>query len=301
MPLLHQEPPTRIDTLDDLLGLAMAMETEAVRRYEQLAAIMEQRGDTGTAAAFRSLKAEEERHTAAVGHWAETLGRAAPDGAVFLWVLPPDIASSWDDLLDRTRLTPYRALSLAVVNEQRAFSFYSHVAAATGDDAVRTHVETLAREELQHAALLRRERRKAFHRGDARDGGGRGGMETPARADTPAALDRIAHGLLSDAAATHAALSRRLAVGGDTAGSALLARIAQEEETLAGAPAAAHPPLVDEAASPWSAAIATVETLAESFADIAATTGDETVLAKAITLQEAAIRHLASLTAFRQP
>ncbi|SMH36815.1 ferritin-like domain-containing protein [Azospirillum agricola] len=289
MPLLHQEPPARIDDLDVLLGIAMALEAEAVLRYGQLAVLMDQRGETDTAATFRGLMAEEEVHTTAIGRWASDLGRAAPDGGSFLWLLPPDIATSWDDLVDRTRLTPYQALSLAVVNEQRAFAFYSHIAAGTGDDAVRRHAESLAREELGHAALLRRERRKAFHRQN-------GGGAKPARADSPAALDRLAHSLLAAAAAGHAALSERLAAAGDAAGAALLTDIAREEAAMAGDGPAAHPPTdAGATADPWSAAIAITERLAESFADVAATATDEVVLGHALTLQETTIRHLARL------
>ncbi|MCG5241642.1 ferritin family protein [Azospirillum doebereinerae] len=294
MPLLHHEPPARIDDLDSLLGIAMAMEAEAVRRYGQLAALMERRGEAATAATFHGLRAEEEKHTDAVDRWATALGRAAPDDVSFLWVLPPDIALSWDDLLDRTRLTPYQALSLAVVNEQRAFAFYSHIAAGTGNDTVRGHAETLAREELQHAALLRRERRKAFHRDH-------GGAETPVRVDSSAALDRIAQTLLSAAATEHAALSRQLAASGNAAGSALLGQIALEEESLAnsGQPTipATTPPAAAGAMEPWPAAIAIAERLAERFADIAATATDEAVLGRALSLQETAILHLTRLTA----
>lgn len=303
MPLLHQEPPARIDDLDVLLGIAMALEAEAVRRYAQLAALMDQRGETDTATTFRGLMAEEETHTTAVGHWASQLGRAVPEGGSFLWLLPPEIAASWEDLIERTRLTPYQALSLAVVNEQRAFVFYSHIAAGTGDEAVRLHAESLAREELGHAALLRRERRKAFHRRN-------GGAAQPARADTPATLDRLAHALLTAASIEHAVLSRRLAASGNAAGAALLSEIAAEERGMAGTAPAAGPVGVDmsgigatdagmaessAAARPWPAAIAIAERLAESFADIAATATDETVLGRALTLQEAAIRQLARL------
>lgn len=297
MPLLRQEPPIRIDDLDVLLGIAMALEVEAVRRYAQLALLMDQRGDASTAATFRSLMVEEEKHTNAVGRWAAELDRAAPDGASFLWLLPPDIAASWEDLLDRTRLTPYQALSLAVVNEQRAFAFYSHIAAGTSDDAVRSSAEALAREELGHAALLRRERRRVFHRDNA-------GTGKPARPETPAALDRLVHDLLSAAAAGHAALSHRLAASGDATGSALLAAIAQEETASAGhgqtaAPApgdASAAGAADDTADPWTTAIAIVERLTERFADIAATATDEAVLGRALALQEATIRHLAQLT-----
>jgi rubrerythrin len=55
-------------------------------------------------------------------------------------------------------------LAFAVHNEEIAFSFYTHVAANSENIAVRKYAEILAREELGHAALLRAERRRAYHK-----------------------------------------------------------------------------------------------------------------------------------------
>ena len=60
-------------------------------------------------------------------------------------------------------LSAYRALSMAVRNEERAFAFWSYVAAHAGDADIRHAAETMAHEELGHVATLRRERRSAFH------------------------------------------------------------------------------------------------------------------------------------------
>lgn len=298
MPLLRQEPPARIDSLDDLLGIAMALETEAVRRYAQLAEVMDRRGDAATAATFRTLMAEEGAHVTAVDRWAADLGCTLAGGTPFDWLLPPDIAESWDDLLDRTRLTPYQALSLAVVNEQRAFAFYSHIAAATADPAVRRHAEALAQEELNHAALLRRERRRAYHRGAT-------GTQKPERIASPAALDHLARTLFAAAAAGHAALARQLAAAGDAEGAAVLDAIAAAEAAEAGtvppAPPADGGRTDGGAADPWMAAAAAVETLAERFADIAAAATDEAVLTRALALQESATRHLVRLSGTHSP
>jgi hypothetical protein len=60
-------------------------------------------------------------------------------------------------------LTPYKALSIAVKGEERAFSFWTHVATDAESEEVKTQAEMLARQELAHAARLRFERRRAFH------------------------------------------------------------------------------------------------------------------------------------------
>ena len=298
MPLLNQEPQVRVLSLDELLGIALALEQEAVRRYTQLATLMDQRGETDTADTFRALVVEEQDHVQAVDGWAHSLGRPSPDAPPFLWLLPPEIAASWDELTERTRLTPYQALSLAVVNEQRAFAFYSYIAAGAPDESVRTHAEALAREELRHAALLRRERRKAFHRERGR------AERVPARADTPAALERLVVELLSTAAAEHTALASRLHALGDGDGATLLTRIAGEEQALT--PSGSRPPSpqasLPERASRHEtvpaclrAAVAGSERLAEAFGDVAAQATDELVLTESLRLQEAVVRHLALL------
>lgn len=61
-------------------------------------------------------------------------------------------------------MTPYHALCLAVRNEERAFAFWSYVAAFAEDTEIKSAAEAMAREELGHVAGLRRERRRAYHR-----------------------------------------------------------------------------------------------------------------------------------------
>lgn len=292
MPLLRHEPQGGVRSLDELLGIALALEQEAVRRYTQLAALMERRGETDTAVTFRALLAEEQDHVHAVDGWAHSLGRPAPDAPAFLWRLPPELAASWEELTERTRLTPYQALSLAVVNEQRAFAFYSYIAADAPDEPVRTHAEALAREELRHAALLRRERRMAFRRERGR------AERKPARADTPAELEKLAIALLSATAAEHGALAARLLALGDGDGAALLTRVAEEERALMPSGSSAAPSrsaTPDTAPACLRAAVAASERLAEAFADVAAQATDELVLTESLRLQEAVVGHLALL------
>lgn len=165
--ILSQEPRIPVSTLSELLGIALAMEKEAAHRYQILAANRQCRGDPSVAQVFQDLAEEESRHADAVGSLiTDLLDRDIPDTAPYLWYLPPDIARSWEEVRDDAHLTPYKALSIAVINEMRAFSYYSYIAAHAAP-AIAAHAESLAREELEHAALLRQERRKAFHRDHA--------------------------------------------------------------------------------------------------------------------------------------
>jgi rubrerythrin len=97
-------------------------------------------------------------------------------------------------------LTPYRALAVAVRNEERAFAFFSYIAAAAPDEKSRKIAEELAKDELAHAWLLRRERRKAY-RSEARD---RPSAEIP---ETVEALWGIALETEARAGAYHRALA----------------------------------------------------------------------------------------------
>ncbi|WP_448203863.1 ferritin-like domain-containing protein [Azospirillum sp. sgz302134] len=287
MPLLRHEPQGRVESLGDLLGIALALEQEAVRRYVQLARLMDGRGEPDTAATFRALVAEEQDHVVAVDGWAHGLGLPSPDAPAFVWRLPPEIATSWDELTERTRLTPYQALSLAVLNEQRAFAYYSYVSASAEDDTVRRNAEALAREELRHAALLRRERRKAYRRERET------GDHKPARADSLEELNRLAAALLSVAAAEHADLALRLQAAGDADSAALLDRIAEDERRMAPEPVPAPSPAPELA--DLRAAIAASERLVEAFSDVAEHATDEGVLNEALRLQECVVGHLALL------
>lgn len=54
---------------------------------------------------------------------------------------------------------------MAVRNEERAFVFWTYVAAHAPSKEIRVAAEHMAKEELGHVATLRRERRLAFHAG----------------------------------------------------------------------------------------------------------------------------------------
>lgn len=162
--LLRDDPD--IDSVDmpTLVGIAKAIEDEAVRRYRLLAELMESRGEPSTAAAFRVMLEEEQSHVEAVDRWAASVGEPEVAAHDFEWQLPADLSSSWDKVSGSALLTPYRAFALAVENEERAFAFYAYLAAHAENEQIRAEAEKLGGEELRHAALLRKWRRRAYHR-----------------------------------------------------------------------------------------------------------------------------------------
>ncbi len=151
-------PIAAINTVDELMCIAVGMEAEAARRYEQLAALMESKGEPDLAATFRELAEMERDHEAGIGRWAAREGRTAPEPASFSWQLPETFEEAPESL------TPYAALGIAVRNEERAFTFYSYLSALAPDAQTQARAESLAREELKHVRQLKGLRRRAFHR-----------------------------------------------------------------------------------------------------------------------------------------
>jgi rubrerythrin len=225
MTRLDQEPKARPRTLEDVMSLAAAMEREAGQRYAVLAVEMRRRGDYGLAATFETMLEEERDHLTAIERWAKQVAPLPLSRASDIWELPAEIARSWEELVVSASLTPYKALSVAVQNEERGFAFYSYIAAHAEDEGVRTAAEQLAREELRHAALLRRERRRAWRR------------DREARPTARLASDLLerAHQMERQAAALHRAISARLSTLGDADDAAALLSAAREERSAAAA------------------------------------------------------------------
>lgn len=206
--LLRDDPGIDVVDMATLVQVARAIEDEAVRRYELLADLMHRRGEAAVASAFRVMLEEERRHVAAVDRWAGSVGEVAAHG--FEWHLPADLSDSWDEVAGSALLTPYRAFAVAVENEERAFSFYAYLAARAVDGKVRAEAEKLGGEELRHAALLRRWRRRAYHRE-------RRSMPPAAvEIDSVERLREVVAQHEAAIAATHRALAQRLERAGES-------------------------------------------------------------------------------------
>ncbi len=147
-------PP--IETQQDMLTVALAMERESVMRYAELADRMELAGDMGLAALFRGLQTEESGHEYGITAWIERAGLIRDDGTRFRWDMPGD-GPGGEDLN-----TPWKALAMALRNEERTFAFYANTARAAEDAEIRRYAESMAREELSHIMLLRLQRRAAW-------------------------------------------------------------------------------------------------------------------------------------------
>jgi len=224
MQSLTTDPQASAVDLAELVGIAHAIEVAAIERYRWLAEEMARRGEAETAEAFRKLEAEERRHSATVDAWAAALGQAVPESS-FDWRLPPEVAQSWEEAAASALLTPYRALAIAVDNEQRAFAFYAYLAARAEDPAVAREAEALARQELEHAAVLRTWRRAAWRRDRDRSGG-----QALARIESGADLAAAIAAQKSEIERQHRDLAERLRAVGDEPSAAVLAEAAAASE-----------------------------------------------------------------------
>ena len=152
-----------VKTTSDLMSIALYAEHEAVRRYARLAETMHRHGNQEAAAMFERMVEEEQAHEHMIEEWAKLEGvELRTDIGPVVWE-DPQVPTDYDgEAVDPEYSSPYRALAFAVHNEERAFRFYIYVAATANDETMREHAETLAKEELGHASLLRAMRRRAW-------------------------------------------------------------------------------------------------------------------------------------------
>jgi rubrerythrin len=148
---------------------------------------MRRQNKKALAEVFAQLAAAEREHVDSVTRWSLSRRGKAPDPALVRWEAPETFDAETAREIGTSRLaTPYRALAMAVRNEERAFAFWSYVAAYAGDSEIKQAAEAMAREELSHVSTLRKERRRAYHKAHEESGrsvhGNKGVMQIDARA-----------------------------------------------------------------------------------------------------------------------
>jgi len=192
MSRLETEPFTAIKSLDELFAVAAAMEREAIDGYADLARRMHRENRPKLAEVFERLVAEETLHLGNVGHWSKRLTGREPDASALSREPDPAFDDEGAGTVAPELLSAYRAFSMAVRNEERAFAFWTYVAAQSPTKELREAAEQMAREELDHVARLRRERRRAFHENRAAMAEGEGWTLTALENRVAALLDEAA-------------------------------------------------------------------------------------------------------------
>jgi rubrerythrin len=225
--LLMSEPTGTVESLDELFALANAMEVEAAKRYTELAEDMRRQNKSALAEVFAQLAAAEREHVESVTRWSQSRRGKAPDPALVRWDAPETFDAETAIEVKTSRLmTPYRALVIAVRNEERAFAFWSYLAAYSKDPEIMNAAEAMASEELGHVSILRKERRRAYHREHDRQQGEEGAAPASPRVDAQrlelrlaAQLADLARGLEGPAATrTRELLDQTMRMADDTGG-----------------------------------------------------------------------------------
>lgn len=149
-----EQPATKTMDRLTLLAHALELETEAVDRYQEMAAAMHAHNNHEVAELFAKMAQIESKH---VGNVETAAGDAE---------LPRRAPWEWDWLDGESpevlplsamhyRLTPHLALQEALRCEERAVRFCEHAAALADDDDTRRLAEEMAGEEREHVRLIR--------------------------------------------------------------------------------------------------------------------------------------------------
>ena len=229
------------------------------------------------AAQFDVLAGMEDRHVRQVAERAQSLLGGARETLSVAWESLPNFD---DDEARGATLSAYQALAFAVRNEERAFVFYTYVAAETKSPAVRALAEDLARDELEHASILRRHRRLAFH------------SNRPAAAEIPESVEMLRESARQwdgAAAVAHAVLAKALDDAGEIEDAAVFRRLAADEEKAAGGAIGAALPTLRSSAG----GLRLLEDGFDRYALIGERSNDEQVVAEAQRLAGEMVARLA--------
>ena len=278
----NSEPAGQVRSMEEFFAIAHAIETDAAARYEKTSRVLRDEGFEQMAELFEHLAGLERAHVGQVEQWASR--RELPAIADEPWPIPDTFDAPPEEVARSRLMTPYRVLASAVRHEQRAFAFWTYVAAHADSQDVRRAAEKMALEELEHASLLRRERRNAYRLAKAHHGEEDASISLTSLATT----ERHLAGILENAPAGdgRTTFAKTLAAKSRTAAEKLQT-LAVAHSTKLNAPTL-PPEQADDVA-------ALSEYLAEAYLRLAESSRDEHVLAAAQELAAMAINRLGLL------
>lgn len=139
-------------TIEEFMAQALAMERDAVQRYEELADAMEMANNRDVAKAFRTMAGYEAKHAQAIMEQMKwTVDPPVPAHAWSTAEAPEVVPNDEVHYL----MQPWHALQLALAAEQRAEAFFGELAAAATNDVVRAKALELQAEEAEHVELVK--------------------------------------------------------------------------------------------------------------------------------------------------
>ena len=148
-------PVRTIGSTEELLAYSLAMETEAVERFNDLAEQMEMHHNYEVADLFHKLAKIEGLHIDNVNKASE--GKQLP--SLLAWEYEWQGGESPEGgLMEEAHylMQPWHAIELAMHGEKRAAAFYRHVAETAVDGKVLKMALELAEEEEEHVGLLQK-------------------------------------------------------------------------------------------------------------------------------------------------
>lgn len=290
----------------DLCALALAIEQATYESYKELALQMARFGNLEVEKLFRDLADDERQRKLAVEQHVQP-GAAKVDADRLVREVLPDLTGK--DALTAAGgpylITPHKAVSLAVRNEQHAFSLFTEVAALAEKPELRLLAETFAKEAFGHLVRLRLARLKTYQREKTQAG------LTPTETGEPQAktstFDEIAERRAYVASWTLNSLAEAIPKPDGADAAALLRVLAADiiPAGTVGADAAGlpMPSLADRetaSLSPQAAlaeALRLIETEFAFFSDAADRALDEAQLARAQALAEQMVDRMARIRA----
>lgn len=166
-PLLTAPPTKAVTGFAELYAIALAQAERAATSYDKLATSLTDDGEHQAMGPVRyvleTLHEREQDRIAEMRLRCLATTSKPPSPCSLPWPVE-DLVPSEElaDLAVSALSTPYQAWAIAVRHRQRVFVFWTYVAAHATRPEIRTASETMAREALADADLLRRERRLAW-------------------------------------------------------------------------------------------------------------------------------------------
>jgi rubrerythrin len=145
-------PP--ISSSAQFYAIAHEIEADAVERYKLLAEQMQTHNNEELARIFLDLARAEGLHADEIRRMAGDLGVESKRGPIGSW--RTESPESADLNAAHYLMTPRDALQMALAGEERALAFYTGLASAAVDPALKKLAEAFAEEELEHVELCRR-------------------------------------------------------------------------------------------------------------------------------------------------
>ena len=149
----------KITSLADLFAVAYQIEADAVERYDLLAGQMETHNNSELVLVFRDLARAEAIHRDEIRRLAGDIDVIAHAQRMAKWKRgeSPEAGELGSA---HYLMTPWHALQLALVGEERALAFFTSIVESTTDPAIKKMAAEFQEEEAEHVNLVHRLLRK---------------------------------------------------------------------------------------------------------------------------------------------